>query len=488
MTKLLFVIIMAGAVYAAPLNKKINIKIDQCYACHNDMGGEQATLFKNDIHRQMGLSCSSCHGGNNNSDDMDVAMSKKAGFKGVPKGNRITETCIKCHANPGVMKHYNPNLPTNQFKLLQASVHGQSSTIGGERIVQCITCHGAHGIRKVTDPKSPVYPLNIPKLCSKCHSNASYMKQYNPSLPVDQYQKYLTSVHGKRNRKGDPKVAECVSCHGSHGIKPVKDVLSKVYPTQIPSTCAKCHSDKEYMKEYKIPTDQYENYSKSVHGVALLKNNDMGAPACNSCHGNHGAVPPGVESISKVCGNCHALNAQLFSNSPHKEAFDKKNYPECETCHGNHDIVKATDKLLGITKGAVCIKCHKDEKDDKGYIAAEKMKILMDSLKNSTKLAANLINDAEQKGMEVTDANFKLRDAHQAEIEAATTVHSFNLKKFKKVVNKKGLSATSKVIAEARNAIHDYYFRRIGLAASVSLMSLLAVGLFLYIKKIDREK
>ena len=65
------------------------------------------------------------------------------------------------------------------------------------------------------------------------------------------------------------------------------------------------------MKEYGIPTDQYEKYSKSVHGVALLQKHDLGAPACNKCHGNHGATPPGVESISKVCGTCHALNADL---------------------------------------------------------------------------------------------------------------------------------------------------------------------------------
>ncbi len=489
MTKIFIAILFAaGTVCAAPITQTFKNKTDQCFVCHQSVGDENADLFQNDIHRKAGLTCAACHGGDSNSDDMDAAMSKSTGYKGVPKGNDIAETCAKCHADPKVMKSYNADIPTNQLKLLEASVHGQASTTGGERVAQCTTCHGAHGIRAVTDPKSPVYALNVPKLCSKCHSNASYMKKYNPALPVDQYQKYLTSVHGKLNAKGDPKTAECVSCHGSHGIKNVKDVLASVYPTKIPSTCSNCHSNKEYMKEYKIPTDQYANYSKSVHGVALLKKNDLGAPACNNCHGNHGAIPPGVESISNVCGNCHALNAELFSASPHKEAFDKKNYPECETCHGNHDIVKATNKLLGITDGAVCLKCHKDVPGDKGYTAAGSMRRLMDSLATSIQLAKKLINDAEQKGMEVSDAGFKLRDAHQASIEAATAVHSFNLKKFENVVDKKGLTVTAQVIMEAKKAIHDYYFRRIGLAVSVFIISLLGVGLFFYIKKIEKNE
>ncbi len=488
MKKLIFLIgaiTFFGIRSASPITK-LSPKVDQCFTCHKDVGGEPAQLFANDVHHEMGISCAGCHGGNSNSDDMDAAMDKKSGFLGVPKGDEISERCAHCHADAKIMKSYGSDLPTNQFENLKNSVHGNLSTNGRERIVQCITCHHAHGIKRITDPKSPVYPLNIPKLCSGCHSNAVYMRAYNPALPVDQYQKYLTSVHGIRNSKGDPKPAQCVSCHGSHDIQPVKDVKSKVYPTKIPYTCAHCHQDKDYMKQYGIPTDQFEQYSKSVHGIALLKNNDLGAPACNSCHGNHGATPPGVTSISEVCGTCHALNAELFSKSPHKEAFDKKNYPECETCHGNHGVVPATKKLLGVSKGAVCIKCHKD--NDKGYLAAEKMRSMVDSLDAAQSEADTLIAEAEQKGMEVSDAKFKLRDVHQAKIEAKTMVHSFNLKKFEDLINQKGFTVTNQVIADAQKAIHDYYFRRIGLAASVLIISILCVGLFLYIKRLDKNK
>ncbi len=289
---------------------------DQCLTCHAALGDKPSTLFAQDIHHRMGISCAGCHGGDPSTDDMEKAMNKAAGFVGVPHGDDMSAMCAKCHANPERMSGFHASIPTDQFSSLQASVHGKLSTTGKERIVQCTTCHNAHGIVRVSDPRSPVYPLNIVATCTKCHANASYMRSYNPSVPVDQGEKYRTSVHGMRNAKGDVKVAECASCHGSHGILPAAEVKSRVNAANIPATCGSCHSNADYMKPYGIPTDQEEKFRQSVHGVALLQKHDAGAPACNSCHGNHGATPPGVESISKVCGTCHALNADLFSASP----------------------------------------------------------------------------------------------------------------------------------------------------------------------------
>lgn len=469
------------------LNGKTPESSDQCFICHEQLGGV-ADQFKKDVHFQKGISCAGCHGGDSKSDDMEKAMSKSAGFLGIPKGDDISLRCANCHAKKEMMQKYGSHLPTNQLELLKASVHGKLSTNGKEKIVQCITCHNAHGIVSVKNPASPVYPLNVPNTCGKCHSNAKFMQTYNPSLAVDQVAKYRTSVHGMLNAKGDPKPAECASCHGSHGIRATKDAKSQVYALNIPETCSKCHSDAQYMAGYKIPTDQYAKFAKSVHGKALLEKHDVGAPACNSCHGNHGATPPGVESISKVCGTCHALNADLFSSSPHKQAFDKEKLPECETCHNNHEIMPATKAMLGVDKDAVCSKCHTETKSTKGYLVAKQMRSYIDSLETSEALAQKLINDAEQKGMEISETKFKLRDAHQAKLEARTMVHSFSEQKFKDVVVGKGLSVTSASITEAKEAVDNYFFRRYGLMVSVLIISILSFALYLYIKQIEKKQ
>ena len=80
-------------------------------------------------------------------------------------------------------------------------------------------------------------------------------------------------------------------------------------------TCSRCHSDAEYMKPYGIPTDQFANYTTSVHHEALTVNGDLSAPTCTTCHGNHGAVPPGVDKVQNVCGTCHVFQAQMYKRA-----------------------------------------------------------------------------------------------------------------------------------------------------------------------------
>jgi predicted CXXCH cytochrome family protein len=241
------------------------------------------------------------------------------------------------------------------------------------------------------------------------------------------------------------------------------------------------------MKEYNIPTDQFDKFSKSVHGAALLQKHDISAPACNDCHGNHGAAPPGIESVSKVCGSCHALNADLFSSSPHKKAFDDKKLPECETCHSNHEIIAATDKLLGVTGDAICGTCHQEKENSKGYVTAQSMRRLVDSLDAGERNAAQLIDDAEQKGMEVSEAKFKLRDAHQARLQSRTMVHSFNEEKFREVIGK-GITVAALVAGEGRHSVDEYYFRRWGLGIFSLVIFVVAIALYFTIRQIERKQ
>ena len=114
------------------------------------------------------------------------------------------------------------------------------------------------------------------------------------------------------------------------------------------------------------------------------------------------------------------------------------------------------------------------------------MKGWLDSLAYQDTLANKLVFEAEQKGMEVEEAKFELRNIHQAQIETRTILHSFDKDKFKEVVNK-GFKSSKNVIVEARGAIDEYYFRRIGLVISVLIISFLIVILFFYIRKIEKQ-
>jgi len=459
---------------------------DQCFNCHSDLDDAVAKAFKTDIHFIKDITCADCHGGDAFSDDMDEAMSTEKGFIGVPSRVNRYQACVNCHQDSRRMKNFGSNLPTDQFDKLKISIHFKPSFNRQGPIADCITCHSVHDIKSINDPLSKVYPTQITLLCGSCHSSADFMKRYNPALPVDQVAKYKTSIHGILNSKGNPDAAECASCHGSHEIQPVKDSRSMVYATNIPPVCAKCHSDEKLMARYKIPTDQYDKYISSVHGTALLEKGDLSSPSCNDCHGNHGAIPPGVESISKVCGSCHVLNMELFEQSPHKKAFDENDFPECESCHGNHRIKHSTDEMVGAQEGSVCIECHSKDDSNKGYLVARKMKNLIDSLKSLDSETKIILNEAVQKGMDVSDAEFALKDVRQVLIQSRTTIHTFNLDKFEGQINE-GFTIVNKSKKTGTEAIDEFYFRRIGLGFSTIVVTLLVIGLYIKLKKVEKK-
>jgi len=462
-------------------------KEDQCLNCHLITGGDKnnpAAVYKQDVHFTMGITCAGCHGGDASTDDMDAAMNKQKGYKGVPSRTERYQVCIKCH-NPQAMEKYGSKIKTNQYDDLKNSVHFKNTFDNKGPIADCITCHGIHNIARVKSPASKVYPTKIVALCASCHSNADFMKNYNPGLSVDQEAKYKTSIHGIRNLQGDINTAECVSCHGSHNIKNIKDPSSLVYPTNIPGLCSGCHSNKTLMDKYNLPSNQYEAYKTSVHGKALLEKGDLGAPSCNSCHGNHGAVPPGVESISQVCGTCHALNAELFDKSPHKQAFEDKKLPECETCHGKHDIKHPEDNMVGITTGSVCLNCHKS--GDAGYNAAANLRKSIDHLKLEDSLSLMALHQATDKGMDVSDEEFAMKNIRQILMRSRTSLHSMDSKEFDALI-KSGLEITNKAKTKGNEAVDDYYFRRKGLAVSTIIVTVLVIGLFLKLKKIEKKQ
>jgi len=240
-------------------------------------------------------------------------------------------SCLDCHSALGPPQQVTPE----QFA---ADIHAQKG-------LTCASCHGGdptkdddQAMSKAAGFRGHIKRSQIPELCASCHSDGAFMRKFNPSLRTDQLSQYKTSMHGQRLAKGDDQVAVCTDCHSVHGIMPAGDSRSSVHPLNVAATCSRCHSDSKRMKPYSIPSDQFAGYSASVHHEALAVRGDLSAPTCTTCHGNHGATPPGVASVEYVCSNCHAFQAQLFDASPHKAAFTSAKLPGCVSCHSNHRI------------------------------------------------------------------------------------------------------------------------------------------------------
>ena len=389
------------------------------------------------------------------------------------------DSCIQCHRG-------------------QEGKGGEAVRLAGKDIhfrrgMACISCHGGDGVaaekEKAHDPakgyRGAPKGTAVLDTCGRCHSDPAYMKDFNPAIRTDQVALYRESHHGKKLLAGDGAVATCVSCHGNHGILPADDALSPVYRANVPATCGKCHGDPKVMEGRKTKADVLEKYRGSVHGKALLERGDLAAPACNSCHGNHGATPLEIASVANVCGTCHVQQANHFRESLHKPVFDQNDLAECVFCHSNHDIRPPGDEMLGAGPKSVCVQCHEDE-DDEGRRAAVRLQGAFAGLEGKIRTAHAVLGKAERAGMEVSDALFALSEAEDRLTEARVVLHSF---KPAVALAKVGEGEAVAVAARGKGeeALAEIQYRRTGLWFSLVAIAMLALGLWLKIREVDRR-
>ena len=389
------------------------------------------------------------------------------------------DSCGPCHVETGDDRLMRP------VKAFGDDIHRKKG-------LGCASCHGGDPREAGMDAMDPAKGYigaptrqQIPQLCGRCHSDGQFMKQYNPALRVDQLAEYATSTHGRRLREhGDTKVATCVDCHPAHSIKPPSDPQSSVHPLKVAETCGRCHGDAKHMAGYGIPTDQPGKYGTSVHWKAMSVKGDLSAPTCNDCHGNHGAAPPGTSWVGNVCGQCHTVMADLFSQSVHARAFVALGTPGCATCHENHAIKPASDEMLGLGAAAPCRACHTG--NDRGGKAAVEMRTLIDRLRAAHGQAREVLLRAEQSGMEVSQAQFDLNAAADALVKARASIHGFVVDAVRKEVDA-GLTVSAKAEARGHRALEELRFRRRGLAVALVIILVVIAGLLVKIRQAERR-
>jgi predicted CXXCH cytochrome family protein len=391
--------------------------------------------------------------------------------------------CVTCH---GAVE--GPDARTGVIQDFAMSSHARAG-------LSCVDCHGGNpeppadldtfdyspakgpgtGFRGIPERRE------IPEFCGRCHSDPVYMRQYAPQLRVDQEQLYWTSGHGEALRQGNEEVATCVDCHTSHRILPASDPRSAVAPRQVPSTCGHCHADPDVMQGTGHGTAVGEEYENSVHGVALLERGDIGAPACNDCHGNHGAAPPGVTSVSAVCSQCHVSNADDFRNSPHGPFFAAMGMPQCEACHGNHAIAPTSDALLD--EDGVCANCH--GAGDAGMETARAMLRELRTLEDTILTAQELLEAGRRKGVMVEPGVLTLQRARNSLVRGRAAVHTFTIEGLQEVTGP-GMEAALDARRTGAAALEEFDTRRMGWGLFLALSLMVLAGLGILLRRIER--
>ncbi|MBK8027083.1 MAG: cytochrome c3 family protein [Chloroflexi bacterium] len=268
--------------------------------------------------------------------------------------------CLLCHTKPDQVW----NLPGGESlsvtidpSILAGSVHGAASSEGP---LACAECHPNFRYPHPLSLSQTVRDFQVERyaICRDCHE--------------EQYTRAQDSVHGAFLRAGHLEAATCVDCHGGHDIQTPDEPRQR-----ISLTCGNCHGV------------IFETYRTSIHGSALMGENNADVPTCIDCHGVHDIGDPTSASFRvsspELCATCHAdaelmdkydINTHVFDsyltefhgttvalfNAEEPERATNK--AVCFDCHGVHNI-QAVDSEAGTSSIrenllTTCRQCHPD--------------------------------------------------------------------------------------------------------------------------------
>ncbi len=265
---------------------------ESCLMCHADASAKRAdgrsmavdaAAFAKSVHGQMQFKCTDCHA--------DTSAEK------LPHPEKLKPAaCGGCHEDA--------------VKAFTRTAHGRALKEGKSAAASCTDCHGAHDIRRSSDPASKTALPNIEATCGACHGNDKIIEKAH--LPGGNIQaKYHDSIH---NQLLEGKTAysarspTCTSCHGAHDIQGKNEPDSRVARAHVPETCGSCHQREKTV------------FQKGMHGQLQQAGNEA-APVCSDCHGAHAIhradTPAWQNEVVGACGNCHDDFITSFRHTYH---------------------------------------------------------------------------------------------------------------------------------------------------------------------------
>jgi len=264
--------------------------------------------------------------------------------------------CMGCHAEPGLTM----TLPSGEVLSLTISEDTLRGSVHSPLGIECRACHTS-----ITTYPHPALDYatrrelsrGLYQACEKCHA--------------DNYSKTLDSMHAQAATAGNLEAPVCTDCHGSHDVH-----LPDRPRAHISEICGRCH------------TKIFSEYADSIHGSALLEEDNPDVPVCTDCHGVHNIQDPRTAQFRvespEMCAGCHAnpelmgrygLSADVYSlyrlswHGVDVSVYRAK-WPTiwhesavCTDCHGVHNIRSTEDPQSRVNPKnllATCQQCHPD--------------------------------------------------------------------------------------------------------------------------------
>lgn len=266
-----------------------------------------------------------------------------------------TETyCLSCHSKPDLSM----TLPGGDTLSLYISPDKLRTSVHSPVGIECKACHTnitTYPHPEISYQSKRELSRSYYQACQKCHAN--------------NYAKAQDSMHAQVAAAGNQDAPICTDCHGAHDVQPPDQPRSRVS-----QTCGQCH------------TQIYTEYKTSIHGSALIQEENPDVPVCTDCHGVHNIQDPRTAQFRvaspDLCASCHADAKRmdkyglptdvysLYTTSWHgvDVSVYKANWPTirhesavCTDCHGIHNILKSDAPASQVNAQnllSTCQKCH----------------------------------------------------------------------------------------------------------------------------------
>lgn len=323
-----------------------------CTDCHGAHDVHDANEF---LQEEGVADCADCH------TERDVDFTETTRLQHVVENGLFADSpdndyCLSCHSLP----NFSMTLESGEKLFLTVDEERFHDSVHGEdnewQMLACTDCHEGY-----VYPHDPVlaetlrdFTLEKQETCAECHQSK-----------VDET---ADSVHAAALERGIEEAAVCSDCHSAHYTPPPDEPRSR-----ISQTCRQCHST------------IFDEYARSVHGEALLEEDNPDVAVCTDCHGVHQIRDPNLAafrvSSPRLCGRCHADEELMAEYDISTEVFDtyvadfhgttvtlfdiqdpdaETNKAVCYDCHGVHDIRSPDDAHAGIKQNLLdtCQQCH----------------------------------------------------------------------------------------------------------------------------------
>ncbi|HSM55781.1 MAG TPA: cytochrome c3 family protein [Candidatus Sulfomarinibacteraceae bacterium] len=337
----------SDAVVAFPSGETLPVEVDPAVVDASAHGGE--------------LECTSCHSPARYQYPHPQVAAESLREYEIER----SATCERCHQDPHLTSHPGPDA---QQPVVCTDCHSAHDVItveawhDGQGTATCAECHAEAGV-DFTDRGQLTQVIQnglfaerrSDEYCLACHSlpDRSMTLDSGETLPltVDE-ERFHDSVHGLDNPW---QPLNCTDCHTDYEYPhdPVVADTRREYTLERVDTCERCHEPK------------FEETMDSVHREALERGVEEAA-VCTDCHGAHYTPPPDEprSRISYTCEQCHSTIFDEYAQSVHGEALLEEDNPDvavCTDCHGVHDIGDPNLAAFRVNSPELCAECHADE-------------------------------------------------------------------------------------------------------------------------------